>query len=327
MKEREGYIDAIAGLMILWMVVGHAQQIAGHEFGYPNILFFFMPWFYYKSGMLSKAKGLVEQAKGGGRKFAKPFVTYGLIGQLVLTICMLLEHEHSLKPYLYSPVRSLFIGGTLSGNPPLWFLTSLFVTLCAFAWLNEKKVHVGIIATIGLMGAFINNRINLQLFPIYLSSGLFGLFFYSMGKILHKYQKNVVAFVVSAVVVAGLYLWRDLPDVGLRYISKCGGTILDFVVWTTMALGGCVIVTYIFNIAQPYLKFSLLQYIGRNAMEFYVLHWIVMLIVMRLIVGDIVGCWSPYILMAAGLVSCAVFIPLFIYIKKGKEEKLLKVEN
>lgn len=321
MEKREGYLDAIAGLMILWMIVGHAQQIAGAEFDYPNILFFFMPWFYYKSGMLSKQKGFVEQAKGGGQKFAKPFVIYGLIGQIVLTICMLLEHEHSLKPYLYTPVRSLFIGGTLSGNPPLWFLTSLFVTLCVFAWLNEKKVHVWIIGIIGMAGALTCNRINSHLFPIYLSSGLYGLFFFSMGRILYKYQKNVIAFWVSVVVVAGLYLWRGLPSMELRYISQCGGTILDFVVWTAMALGGCVIVTYLFSLVQPYIKFPILQYIGRNAMEFYVLHWIVMLVVMRLIVGDLIGCWNPYVLMVAGLIACTFTIPAIIYIKSRASEK------
>lgn len=316
MEKREEYIDAIAGLMILWMIVGHSQQIAGHEFGYPNILFFFMPWFYYKSGMLSKPKVLREQAKGGERKFFKLFVIYGLIGQVILTICMLLEHEHSLKQYIYSPIRGLFLGGTVSGNPPLWFLTSLFVTLCAYAWLNEKKVHIGIIATLGLVCAFICNRVNSYLFPVYLSSGLYGLFFFSMGKILYKYQKNWILFVVSAVVVAGGGIWHGLPDVGLRYIAQCGGTVLDFVVWTMMALGGCVIVTYIFSLVQPYVKLPVLQYIGRNAMEFYVLHWIVMIVVMRLIMGDLFGCWNPYILMAAGLIACAVIVLSIVYVKK-----------
>lgn len=66
MGDRKEYIDAIAGLMILWMIVGHSQQIAGHEFGYPNILFFFMPWFYYKSGMLSKPKVFRGASEGGG---------------------------------------------------------------------------------------------------------------------------------------------------------------------------------------------------------------------------------------------------------------------
>lgn len=248
-------------------------------------------------------------------------MTYGLIGQLVLTICMLIEHEHSLKPYLYTPIRSLFLGGTLSGNPPLWFLTSLFVTICAFAWLNEKKVHIGLIAAIGLISAFVSNRINSQLFPIYLSSGLYGLFFFSMGKILYKYQKNVIAFVVSVIVVAGLYLWRGLPDMQLRYISQCGGTVVDYAVWTAMALGGCVILTYLFSLLQPCVKFPMLQYIGRNSMEFYVLHWIVMLVVMRLIVGDLIGCWNPYVLIVVGLTSCAVIIPLLVFVKNRMKDE------
>lgn len=83
-----------------------------------------------------------------------------------------------------------------------------------------------------------------------------------------------------------------------------------------MALGGCVIVTYIFSLVQPYVKFPVLQYVGRNAMEFYVLHWIVMIVVMRLIMGDLFGCWNPYILMAAGLIACAVIVLSIVYVKK-----------
>lgn len=66
MTERKEYIDAVAGIMILWMMFGHLQQVTGLHLEYPNILFFFMPWFYYKAGALSKEKTLYEVANAGG---------------------------------------------------------------------------------------------------------------------------------------------------------------------------------------------------------------------------------------------------------------------
>lgn len=68
MAERKQYIDVVAGLMILWMVIGHLQQVTGYYLDYPNILFFFMPWFYYKAGALSKDYALREIANRGGAK-------------------------------------------------------------------------------------------------------------------------------------------------------------------------------------------------------------------------------------------------------------------
>ena len=64
--KRVEYIDVVAGIMILWMVYGHLQQVTGFYLDYPNILYFFMPWFYYKAGALSNERTLRETANAGG---------------------------------------------------------------------------------------------------------------------------------------------------------------------------------------------------------------------------------------------------------------------
>lgn len=63
------HIDAVAGLMILWMVIGHLRQVCGYEWQSPSILYFFMPWFYYKAGMLWKDAGLRDMANRGGKNY------------------------------------------------------------------------------------------------------------------------------------------------------------------------------------------------------------------------------------------------------------------
>ena len=59
MKKRETHLDAICGVMILWMILGHIFQ-ATHltessvYLTLYRILFFFMPWFCFKAGMFEK---------------------------------------------------------------------------------------------------------------------------------------------------------------------------------------------------------------------------------------------------------------------------------
>lgn len=58
---REKYLDAVCGIMIVWMIVGHIINSCGliesrfYVLG-NHMLPFFMPWFFFKSGMLYKGK-------------------------------------------------------------------------------------------------------------------------------------------------------------------------------------------------------------------------------------------------------------------------------
>jgi fucose 4-O-acetylase-like acetyltransferase len=324
MQERKVYIDAVAGIMILWMVLGHLQQVTGLSLDYPNILFFFMPWFYYKAGALSKEKTLRETVSIGYGKFAKPFVIYGLIGQLILIACMLMEHETSLKPYLYSPIRTLLLGGTFPGNPPLWFLPSLFMTQCLFAYLREKKINLYLCALIGLAGGLLLMLINYAFVPVYIGSGILGIFYFAMGKMLHSYEGNWKALVVAVIMCVALLLINHAPNAEMRYISQYSGNALDYIQGVGVAICGCFIINAVLSYLQPILKFPLLRWVGRNAMDFYVWHWIILLIVHRLLMGNIFHVWDPKWQFIVSGLSCAIVISMIIIlsqkIKSGEAE-------
>lgn len=320
--NRKEYIDAVAGIMILWMMFGHLQQVTDWYLDYPNILFFFMPWFYYKAGALSKKRTLREIANTGGGKFAKPFVTYGLIGQVILVVCMLMEHETSLKPYLYTPIRCLLLGGTIPGNLPLWFLPSLFTTQCLFAFLQEKKVNVYACALIGLLGGLIFMLINCRFVPAYIGSGIFGVCYFAMGKILHKYEGNCKVLVGVFVFCAVLLLIDHTPISDIGGVAQFRGTMWDYFHGVGVALCGCFIIDTVFFYLQSILKFPLLRWIGRNAMDFYVLHWIILLAMQRLLLGDIFHMWDAKLQFVVGGLSCMILIPMIIIIKGLKAERM-----
>ncbi len=322
MSGRKEYIDVVAGIMILWMVVGHLHQVVGIEPIYPNVLFFFMPWFYYKAGALSKERTLLETAKIGGGKFIKPFVIYGLTGQLILVACMLIEHETSLKLYLYSPIRSLLLGGTIPGNPPLWFLPSLFTTQCMFAFLREKKVSVYVCAMIGLVGGLLLMLINWEFVPVYIGSGILGVLYFAMGKILHKYEGNWKVLVGAVALCAVLLLINHNPISDIRHIAQFKGTVWECLHGIGVAMCGCFIIDALFNYLQPLLKLPMLRWLGRNAMDFYVLHWLILLAVPRLLMGDTLNIWDAKWQFIAGGLSCVILIPLIIICKKIWKNKI-----
>ena len=65
--ERDKSIDAVAGMMIIVMVVGHCVA-EGYLKTFINVLNFFMPWFYYKSGMFYRVQSNLECIIGGGQE-------------------------------------------------------------------------------------------------------------------------------------------------------------------------------------------------------------------------------------------------------------------
>ena len=107
----------------------------------------------------------------------------------------------------------------------------------------------------------------------------------------------------------------------MRYISQFNGSVLDYFHGIGVALCGCFIVDALFNYLQPILKLPLLRWVGRNAMDFYVLHWIIMLAVARLLMGDIFHIWDTRLQFVVVGLSCVILIPTFIVLRQKVTSK------
>ena len=73
-KGRVAHIDMAAGIMILWMMLGH---VGASRLGFTTpefvtclrrVFFFFMPWFFYKSGIFFSIRPASVIANRGGAK-------------------------------------------------------------------------------------------------------------------------------------------------------------------------------------------------------------------------------------------------------------------
>ena len=71
-NKRQSHIDAISGLLIINMILGHCIQMADCRdiplYSWMDSLSFFMPWFFFKSGMFYREKSLNETIHINSRK-------------------------------------------------------------------------------------------------------------------------------------------------------------------------------------------------------------------------------------------------------------------
>ena len=177
--ERDQGLDAIHGLLVLYMMLMHLLGFAiGSEskFYYPltHLLSFFMAWFFFKAGMFYKHTPVSEGLKRSSRRLLVPAVIYSLIGFLLYAI---LNH---FRLDWYSELRTFFYSGALRGNNPMWFLFSLFLVQMLYNMIRHLRINPWVIPI--LSGALYITALYGHVESVFLVNVPLGLFFYSNKK-------------------------------------------------------------------------------------------------------------------------------------------------
>ena len=144
-SNRDYSLDAVCGLMIIYMIYGHICLWSGVEQIelFPRLLFYFMPWFFFKSGMFFREKTLKKEFVNGVKKLIVPYIVFSIIGQLVFYLMWIAKGETSCQLYILAPLRTLLHEGAVVGNSPLWFLLSLFCVKIIFDEIYVKFHNLG----------------------------------------------------------------------------------------------------------------------------------------------------------------------------------------
>ena len=269
-KKRDTSLDAIAGLLILHMITLHCvQNTIGQLWQYEiisNILMFFMPWFFFKNGMFINDKSTFNWKKDASR-LLKPFVLYSAIGLAVGAFYYCIAKDEVFWKYVLKSFYGLFKNGSIQGNLPLWFLLSLFLARMVYGKVkgfvsNLIIALVGFLIGLGL--SFLNVHtigwiVNL---PICIS-------FLVMGAILREKQYNRRLFIIAMVSYLAIEIFC------LSTVDIHGNEIVQghYFLWWISSLSGIIVINNIFK----FINLRFLVVIGRNSMEYYVWHWIIML--------------------------------------------------
>ena len=132
---RNTWLDSIAGLLILRMILGHYVSYVGLKdsllFHSLDILFFYMPWFFFKSGMFYCATDGWEHWKSiffkNFRALMIPYFRFSILGILVGIIYYQVTKDCAFQPTI-SSIVSNFVGmGCYYWSSHLWFLLTLFI--------------------------------------------------------------------------------------------------------------------------------------------------------------------------------------------------------
>ena len=264
--ERDQGLDAIHGLLVLYMMLMHLLGFAiGSEskFYYPltHLLSFFMAWFFFKAGMFYKHTPVSEGLKRSSRRLLVPAVIYSLIGFLLYAI---LNH---FRLDWYSELRTFFYSGALRGNNPMWFLFSLFLVQMLYNMIRHLRINPWVIPI--LSGALYITALYGHVESVFLVNVPLGLFFYSMGYVLAERQYKSYCWVPAIILYVVLGLLPSVSDFRRGYYDPLW---LGFL-WSLVS---CVAINGLFR-RLPCLCIKPLRFIGLNAMSYYGTHWMVIL--------------------------------------------------
>lgn len=275
--ERNHHFDFISGLLITYVLFFHACHWGGYNGLVYNVLlrllYWFMPWFFYKSGMYYKEQNIENLCLKSFKKLIVPYIIFTFIGLIVEIVCLFIEDEFNMR-YLLRQGWYLLIHGYIHANNPLWFLLTLFITQNLFNLLITKRVSASVVLFVNLGFAFVITL--LKCFesvrpyfsiPYWCYSSNLACIFYSIGYLLRKRQYGNVITIIS-VIITLLVLIFDFS-----YISMNSNTI-DIGHQSTWIIGSLFSILLINNVVRflPKRVCLLLSYPGRNTIVYLLCH-------------------------------------------------------
>lgn len=315
MRDRDNSIDIVAGLLIIHVILGHIFQWAHMNSFYApvnRVLVFFMPWFFFKSGMFFKEKPY-NQVLLNTKRLLLPFAVFSLIGQFFWSIMMFVDGDRVISHYLLSPFKTLLAEGAINGNLPLWFLLTLCVVQCVYSLAQSKR---GLVLVASLLAAYLLNEIGYSK-PYLLANCCSGLFFYSAGHILKEYQyKTSIALLSMVIGITILFMFPSIVDMRSNHLFSG-----NYFIWCLY----CIAAIITFNNLSRFLKIGLIttpmSFIGRNSMIFYVLHWIIMTVVLTICI--IAGNSNIFVWLA--IAANAVLLPIISIVVNKANNKYFRM--
>lgn len=200
-------------------------------------------------------------------------------------------------------MKSLLAQGSMSSNLPLWFLPSLFIAIIVsnrLICLHKKKYLYTIFIFILL---FIVQLTPVRL-PLYIGNILLGIFFFMIGSYLKDLQYHKLVFIFSiAISLLSLVLLPSFVD--FRANKLIFG---NYYVWLFASICNCIFTNNIFKRAS-FLNRLKLNIIGKDSMNYYITHWIVLGLAV-IIFKDLLNINNSYVLFTITTITLICLLPL-----------------
>lgn len=315
-KQRLGYIDIAKGVLILFLLMGHAllfiknegindsfindfQRIRGYLWS-P----YYMPAFFVITGFCSN--------------FSKPFPTFLwqnfktlkipaiIFGTLIAVVAMTSHHTLSATAIL----KHLALCWVNSG---LWFLDALFISKLLYWCINRccrGEVMAFIACVIFFIAGFIYYRYITSKDFGCLAHALLMTIFLFVGRWLKKRQDAILRlrptlmFLAVYITVAVIV---NLCGINIPYIThKIQMSWISLVPFICLSISGSVVIIYLCQLIG---RCRWLQWIGENSLVFYMFNMLALNVSIKLLAKYMtshIACIALYV--AVMLMTCMILV-------------------
>ena len=317
---RNHHFDVISGLMMIYMVLiihmtdwAHLETSVIYNYGVKTLPFF-MPFFFYKSGMFYKNNNSREQKIKIFKRLLLPYIVFSVAGLGVMLIKGFYHEAYATyaSRQLLSYFYSICVNGEHQSNTPIWFLLTLYIVKSSYFYINKlfgKKGAIAFISFVTLTFVYVANFYNnILTLPLWLYNSLLGLFFFDLGVCFKSYKPSkfqLISFLV--IYLFGLFF-------AFSFVDFKNNIVLDgnYFLWFIMSFLGILIVVNC-KFGSIIEKSHLLRYIGYYSIRILVFHWLVYY-VFRDILERTPYRSNSYYLFIMYLILLILLIPVFIKI-------------
>lgn len=269
-----------------------------------------MPWFFFKSGVVFKARPVREAIRSDLLRLIVPMVIWTVIGYLIEVPKLLIYDSAPLLKIILWPAYSFVMHGDTRGNDPLWFLFSLFVVKVVMLFISQRTNAV-IFALVIFMSvlSYFFHAFDLML-PFGLSTVPLGLFFTTVGYVYGKINlriQNYLAVIMFVVALSVACLYPSYVDVHLNRLWY--GNYFSYQLISILCI---LVLLSLLNLLNG-ARFHGLMWVGNRSMYFLVSHWPVFTLVMYFfkLSGLQTSGWGYFTALSVTSIAISVLIARF----------------
>lgn len=328
-KERLRYLDLGAGVMILYMMIGHALQaqfsmeaygvlhgiiwpwldmshirmvrgipIAEYRDALYPFLHFYMAWFFYKSGQFFSKRGSMDLLRGDSSKLLRVFVIWSAIGYVFYISLLGMRGALTLRAATLGVAKTFVLHGNIPLNYPLWFLFTLFLVrqlanIVLPAKSSKSFIPVcALVVCVAYLLSFLLWKYHTQWLPYYIANSIVGLMFFTLGYCISQYETQWWLCLPCIVGYIACYIW------GFSIVQYFPNTLHAGHYLLNMPTALCGIVTFnvICRLVVKYVPqiIAPFEIVAKNAMILYVAHGLLYVTISEVILKFEIVRLMPY---------------------------------
>jgi len=267
MKERDLSLDAVCGFFIIIMMLWHTRLITEEMYHAEHFFYFFMPWFYFKSGMFAKYGEVVnkENVTKLARRLLVPCVIFAIYGLLMQMVTDHIYGNNTILGTIYTHFQQVILYGTAVSNKPVWFLISLFAVKILFNVSSKHNIILPI--SIGTLVIALIHQHFIYNHYCFLGNIPLGYLYYVTGHYLKEKQYNNWVLAISIILLVLEYVFIP-TNVDMRGNCIYFGS---YPIGIICSIFGVIIMNNLFRV--KWLQLKTLVYIGKNSISFLVIHY------------------------------------------------------